>query len=89
MASIQGSMSPICIGKRITQVQQTFGDENGVPANELQIAFDSLLNDENEVFQTGYPQAKVIHLPGYTPDHVGYTIRGEGAQWLLAGRLDR
>jgi len=76
LASIQDSKPPICIGKRITQVQQTFGKKYSVPASELENAFDHLLDDD-EVFQIGHLQAKVVHLPGHTPDHVGYLIGGE------------
>ncbi|GAB7358606.1 hypothetical protein MBLNU230_g3837t1 [Neophaeotheca triangularis] len=73
LGSIQGSKPPICIGKRITEVQKTFGEKYGVPASELENAFDHLLEDD-ETFQIGDIQAKVVHLPGHTPDHVGYMI---------------
>jgi hypothetical protein len=76
----QSSKPPVCIGKRITQVQQTFGAKYGVPASELEHAFDHLLDDD-EVFQIGDVQAKVVHLPGHTPDHVGYLIGGEFPKW--------
>jgi glyoxylase-like metal-dependent hydrolase (beta-lactamase superfamily II) len=72
----QDSKPPICIGKRITQVQQTFGEKYGVPSDELEAAFDHLLDDD-EVFPIGDVEAKVVHLPGHTPDHVGYMIGGE------------
>jgi glyoxylase-like metal-dependent hydrolase (beta-lactamase superfamily II) len=75
----QSSKPPICIGKRITQVQQTFGAKYSVPASELENAFDHLFDDD-EVFQIGDLQAKVVHLPGHTPDHVGYLIGGEFPQ---------
>jgi glyoxylase-like metal-dependent hydrolase (beta-lactamase superfamily II) len=35
--------------------------------------FDKLF-DNDESFAIGKIQAKVIHLPGHTPDHVGYLI---------------
>ncbi|KAM0708857.1 hypothetical protein Q7P35_002893 [Cladosporium inversicolor] len=69
----QNSKPPICIGKRITQVQQTFGEKYGVSPGELEDAFDHLFDDD-EVFQIGDLEAKVVHLPGHTPDHVGYLI---------------
>lgn len=72
----QNSKPPICIGKRITQVQQTFGEKYGVSASELENAFDHLLDDD-EIFHIGDLEAKVVHLPGHTPDHVGYLIGGE------------
>lgn len=73
---VQGCKPPICIGKRITQVQKTFGEKYSVPASELQNAFDKLLDDD-EIFHIGDLEAKVVHLPGHTPDHVGYLIGGE------------
>lgn len=76
LGGVQGSKPPICIGKRITQVQKTFGEKYGVPASELENAFDHLFEDD-EVFQIGELEAKVVHLPGHTPDHVGYMIGGE------------
>jgi glyoxylase-like metal-dependent hydrolase (beta-lactamase superfamily II) len=42
----------------------------------LEDAFDHLFDDE-EVFQIGELAAKVVHLPGHTPDHVGCLIEGE------------
>lgn len=72
----QGSKPPVCIGSRIRDVQQLFGPKYGVPAVELSSAFDQLLEDD-EVFSIGDLQAKVIHLPGHTPDHIGYMIGGD------------
>jgi glyoxylase-like metal-dependent hydrolase (beta-lactamase superfamily II) len=85
---IQGSKPPICIGKRITQVQQTFGEKYGVPAIELENVFDHLLDDD-EVFRIGDLQAIVVHLPGHTPDHVGYLIGGEFHEQLDPHSIDR
>jgi glyoxylase-like metal-dependent hydrolase (beta-lactamase superfamily II) len=85
---IQGSKPPICIGKRITQVQHTFGEKYGVPASELENAFDHLLDDD-EVFRIGDLQAIVVHLPGHTPDHVGYLIGGEFHEQLDPHSIDR
>ena len=69
----QGADVPVCIGRRIRQVQDTFAKRYGVPADELDNAFDHLLED-NETFPIGNLTAKVLHLPGHTPDHVGYLI---------------
>ncbi|KAB8220925.1 beta-lactamase-like protein [Aspergillus novoparasiticus] len=69
----QGANVPVCIGRRIRQVQDTFAKRYGVPADELDNAFDHLLED-NETFPIGNLTAKVLHLPGHTPDHVGYLI---------------
>lgn len=71
----QGFTPPICIGSRIRDIQQLFGPRYGVPAAELSSAFDVLLKDD-EIFLIGDLQAKVIHLPGHTPDHIGYIIGG-------------
>jgi len=70
----QGQPRPdICIGKRITQVQVTFGKKYGIDSSELTGAFDHLFQD-NEAFSIGGVVGKVLHLPGHTPDHVGYMI---------------
>lgn len=71
----QASKPAVCIGSRIRGAQQLFGPKYGVPAAELSSAFDQLFEDD-EVFSIGDLQAKVIHLPGHTADHVGYIIGG-------------
>jgi glyoxylase-like metal-dependent hydrolase (beta-lactamase superfamily II) len=63
----------ICIGKRISQVQNTFAPRYGIHENEYLNVFDKLWED-NEEFKIGHLPAKVLHLPGHTPDHVGYII---------------
>lgn len=69
----QGFKPPVCIGKRIREVQLVFGQRYGVPELELNRAFDKLMGDDEE-FSIGQLKAKVLHLPGHTPDHVGYLI---------------
>jgi glyoxylase-like metal-dependent hydrolase (beta-lactamase superfamily II) len=70
----QGSPRPeICIGVRITEVQATFASKYQINASELANVFDKLFQD-NEEFMIGEIRAKVLHLPGHTPDHVGYQI---------------
>ena len=66
---------PICIGKRIEQVQTLFAQRYGVPKDEYKLVFDRLFDDD-EIFTIGNTQAKAIHLPGHTPDHLGYMIGG-------------
>ncbi|KAG9228511.1 metallo-beta-lactamase superfamily protein [Amylocarpus encephaloides] len=63
----------IGIGARITQVQSTFAPRYGIEDSELSNVFDKLFQD-NEEFTLGNLGAKVLHLPGHTPDHVGYLI---------------
>lgn len=63
----------VCIGKRIKLVQDTFAHKYGVGQTEYSNAFDKLW-DDNEEFQIGHLRAKVLYLPGHTPDHVGYMI---------------
>ncbi|KAK0712204.1 beta-lactamase-like protein [Apiosordaria backusii] len=63
------------IGKRIVQVQQTFAEKYGIEQSELDNVFDFLWED-NQTFHIGELEAKVVHLPGHTPDHVGYLIGG-------------
>jgi glyoxylase-like metal-dependent hydrolase (beta-lactamase superfamily II) len=71
----QNHKPPICIGKRIEQVQTLFARRYGVPKNEYRQVFDRLFEDD-EVFTIGNITAKAIHLPGHTPDHLGYMIGG-------------
>ncbi|KIV86742.1 hypothetical protein PV11_02337 [Exophiala sideris] len=69
----QGHKPPIGIGKRIGQVQKMFGQRYAVPAEEYQAVFDKLFDDD-ETFNIGGLTATAIHLPGHTPDHMGYKI---------------
>lgn len=62
-----GTRPPVCIGKRITGVQQRFAKRYGIPSSKITDIF--------EVFSIGDLSAKAIHLPGHTPDHMGYQIR--------------
>jgi glyoxylase-like metal-dependent hydrolase (beta-lactamase superfamily II) len=64
------------IGKRITQVQKTFAPKYGISDSEVatfSACFDKLFEDDEE-FDIGNIKAKVHHLPGHTPDHIGYHI---------------
>ena len=63
----------ICIGRRITQVQDYFSKKYGIDPADLQNDFDKLFADDEEFF-IGQIRAKVLHLPGHTPDHIGYNI---------------
>ncbi|KEF52667.1 uncharacterized protein A1O9_11084 [Exophiala aquamarina CBS 119918] len=69
----QGDRPFIGIGKRIGQVQKLFGQKYGVPVEEMEGAFDKLFDDD-EVFHVGNLEATALHLPGHTPDHLGYKI---------------
>ncbi|KAL4893276.1 beta-lactamase-like protein [Aspergillus ambiguus] len=64
---------PICIGRNIHLVQQTFGRRYGIADDELNVAFDRLFVDGEE-FNIGEIVASVLYLPGHTPDHIGYCI---------------
>lgn len=61
------------IGQRITQVQKTFGAIYGFNAELLENAFDVYFQDD-ETFKLGSLPCTVMHLPGHTPDHVGFVI---------------
>jgi glyoxylase-like metal-dependent hydrolase (beta-lactamase superfamily II) len=63
----------IAIGERIKQVQKTFAPVYGIPAAELSTAFDKLFADDEE-FAIGALKATAIHLPGHTPDSMGYVV---------------
>ncbi|KAK5073282.1 hypothetical protein LTR70_010420 [Exophiala xenobiotica] len=64
----------ICIGKRINEIQKTWGERYNIPVAEYQGVFDKLFDDD-ETFHVGNMSAKAIHLPGHTPDLMGYKIR--------------
>jgi glyoxylase-like metal-dependent hydrolase (beta-lactamase superfamily II) len=68
-----GKRPQTCIGKRIKDAQARFGGRYGIPAAELDTAFDHLCED-GETFSLGDMQGEVLYLPGHTPDHVGYMI---------------
>ncbi|KAK3898111.1 hypothetical protein C8A05DRAFT_38312 [Staphylotrichum tortipilum] len=61
------------IGKRIGGVQERFAEKYKIAKEELEGAFDKLYDDD-EVFAVGELEAKAVHLPGHTPDHMGYLI---------------
>ncbi|KAF4810322.1 Beta-lactamase hydrolase-like protein [Colletotrichum tropicale] len=73
LESDHGHKPTVGIGRRIGQVQSLFGQRYGVPQDERQGAFDTLFEDD-EVFSIGNLQAVALHLPGHTPDHLGYKI---------------
>ncbi|KAL4786924.1 beta-lactamase-like protein [Aspergillus varians] len=73
LAHDQGYMPPIGIGKRIEQVQNLFGERYGIAETEYKGVFGKRFNDD-EIFKIGELDASVLHLPGHTPDHVGYKI---------------
>ncbi|KAK3398792.1 beta-lactamase-like protein [Sordaria brevicollis] len=69
-----GKVKPeICIGKRIVEVQERFAEKYSIPKEEWEGAFDKVFEDDEE-FSVGELKATVKHLPGHTPDHVGYLI---------------
>ncbi|USP80709.1 hypothetical protein yc1106_07983 [Curvularia clavata] len=73
LSQMQGFRSPICIGKRIAQVQRFFAAKYDIPAEEYEGVFDQLFED-GESFSLGQLTVSVMHLPGHTPDHLGYQI---------------
>lgn len=76
LAQAQGCHKPpVGIGKRIDQVQGLFGERYGIAADEYTDVFDKLFDDD-ETFSIGGLEASIIHLPGHTPDHLGYKIGG-------------
>jgi glyoxylase-like metal-dependent hydrolase (beta-lactamase superfamily II) len=85
LSSQQGLKPPICIGKRIREVQERFAARYAMVPAEYESAFDHLFQDD-EKFEIGCLSVEVMHLPGHTPDHVGYRIGGKRSSkdpWLL------
>ncbi|KAJ7725828.1 Metallo-hydrolase/oxidoreductase [Mycena maculata] len=64
---------PVGVGKRISTVQEIFAPIYGLESSSFVDAFDLLFQDD-ESFQLGALNCRVIHLGGHTPDHVGYVI---------------
>lgn len=73
LAQVQAHRPAIGIGRRIGRVQKLFGQRYRVPTTEYAVVFDKLFEDD-ENFAIGDLMATVIHLPGHTPDHIGYKI---------------
>ncbi|KAK6005916.1 hypothetical protein QM012_007558 [Aureobasidium pullulans] len=73
LLSTQSTVPPICIGAGISKVQATMGPRYAVPSDRLADAFDEIF-DAGHVFSIGSLEAKVLSLPGHTPDHIGYMI---------------
>lgn len=62
---------PIGIGSGIDQVQRYFAKRYSMDSFLLKGNFDTLY-DDNDTFLVGRLEFKVMHLPGHTPDHIGY-----------------
>ncbi|KAM0212066.1 hypothetical protein ACHAPA_011052 [Fusarium lateritium] len=73
LAESQDSKPLIGIGSRIRQVQILFGERYGISPEDYQTVFDKLWEDNDE-FKIGTLTARAVHLPGHTPDHMGYHI---------------
>ncbi|KAF4779072.1 metallo-beta-lactamase superfamily protein [Colletotrichum scovillei] len=73
IAEEHGNKPQIGIGRRIGQVQDLFGQRYDVSSQERHGVFDKLFEDD-ESFSIGHLSATAIHLPGHTPDHLGYKI---------------
>ncbi|KAM5344252.1 hypothetical protein ACJ41O_012789 [Fusarium nematophilum] len=73
LAREQGHRPSVGIGKRINQVQKRFAYGYGVAPKEFETVFDKFFDDD-ETFDIGEMKATAIHLPGHTPDHLGYKI---------------
>ncbi|KAG9251620.1 beta-lactamase-like protein [Emericellopsis atlantica] len=63
------------IGGRIRNTQKMFGERYGIAASEYENVFDRMWEDD-EAFSIGSLTVRAIHLPGHTPDHMGYKIGG-------------
>lgn len=60
-------------GKRIGTVQEMFGPRYEIPPAHYEGVFDKLFDDDS-TFQIGSLNAMAMHVPGHTPDHMGYKI---------------
>ncbi|KAK0390834.1 hypothetical protein NLU13_0337 [Sarocladium strictum] len=73
LAETQDEKPHIGIGSRIKKTQDLFGQRYNISHEEYANVFDRLLKDDEE-FHIGSLSARAIHLPGHTPDHMGYQV---------------
>ncbi|KAL4958688.1 MBL fold metallo-hydrolase [Aspergillus stella-maris] len=73
LSKSQPNSPVIGIGHRISQVQKTFGDKYEIGPEGYKTVFGKLFADD-ETFPIGNLTGRAIHLPGHTPDHLGYMI---------------
>lgn len=78
----QGYLPLITVGKRIVHIQELFRQKYGLSEEETRGVFDRFLDDD-ERFHIGALEAQAIHLPGHTPDHMGFKIGGRRPHLLL------
>jgi glyoxylase-like metal-dependent hydrolase (beta-lactamase superfamily II) len=76
LGEVQNAKPLIGIGRHIRQVQEIFADRYGIVADEWENVFDALFTD-GDMFGLGQLSVTALHLPGHTPDHMGYKIGGE------------
>lgn len=76
LAEKLGVRPEIGIGRRIAQVQATFGYRYNLDRQHFEDVFDKLFEDD-EVFQIGLLSAMAVHIPGHTPDHMAYRVGGK------------
>ncbi|PWN54388.1 hypothetical protein IE53DRAFT_297863, partial [Violaceomyces palustris] len=74
-SKLEGS-PPICIGEGILEVRKNFAErydlkEEGEGGGG---GFDRLLKEGDEVPLGDQTSISVLHLPGHTPDHLGYLV---------------
>lgn len=69
----QSVQPKVCIGSGIAKMQKLFASRYEVPDDEWKNAFDMTYPDGAK-FSIGDMQVEVMHLPGHTPDSVGYLI---------------
>lgn len=82
LARSQSVKPAIGIGSRIKQVQHLFGEKYGIASREYETAFDKLWEDNDE-FAIGNLTARTVHLPGHTPDHMGYQIGSKSCSIVI------
>lgn len=68
-----GNHAQVCIGRRITLSQKRFAPVYGLDGNIFTRTFDVYFDDDEE-FNIGNVVCRAIHLPGHTPDHLGYVM---------------
>lgn len=64
---------PIYIGRKVSQVQESFASTYGLEPAQFQQSFDGYM-DDGGTFTLGHISVKTCGLPGHTPDSMGILI---------------
>lgn len=73
LSAMQPLVPAIGIGLGTSRIQAAMAPQYGISPSQVSGAFDETFQD-GDAFSIGSIRAKVLGLPGHTPDHLGYVI---------------